>query len=410
MNLVSGNRLWTNINNIPNKYTYLSEDENCDVAIIGGGIVGCICAWYFSKAGIDTILLDKNIIGYGSTCGSTSLLQYEIDFDLIELQDKIGLKNARRAFTLCNDAIKTIEQLVNDLNLECGYTRRECIYYTDKDKDIKNITKEYLLRKSNGFNVEYLDAGSSKDRFSFNLKAGIYTYGAAAEINPYLFSHGIVSKSIENGLRVYENTEISNILYNSDERLTLETNKYKTITCKKVLIATGYEARNYIGSKYLTLNRTYTLATKPVNEFNGWYNRCLIRDYKSPYNYLRSTDDSRIIIGGEDTPASGILGSIYSVLNDEKLAESKYSKLEQTFHSMFPEMTDVEIEYKFSGLFGETKDGLPYIGPHKNYPNHYFCLGYGSNGILYAITGAQLLRDLHKGQFSEDLLLYSFER
>ena len=74
MNLVSGNMLWTKINKIPNKYTYLSEDIKCDVLIIGAGITGAICAHYFTMAGVDTAIVDKNIVGYGSTSASTSIL------------------------------------------------------------------------------------------------------------------------------------------------------------------------------------------------------------------------------------------------------------------------------------------------------------------------------------------------
>jgi glycine/D-amino acid oxidase-like deaminating enzyme len=36
------------------------------------------------------------------------------------------------------------------------------------------------------------------------------------------------------------------------------------------------------------------------------------------------------------------------------------------------------------GYFGETKDGLPYIGKHPNFPSAYFVLGFG-NGITFSI-------------------------
>ena len=59
MELVSGNTFWTATNNIPYKYTYLSNDMDYDVVIIGRGITGAICAYYFTEAGINTMLVKK---------------------------------------------------------------------------------------------------------------------------------------------------------------------------------------------------------------------------------------------------------------------------------------------------------------------------------------------------------------
>ena len=36
--------------------------ESVDVAIIGGGLMGCACAYYLSKAGARVLLIDKSII------------------------------------------------------------------------------------------------------------------------------------------------------------------------------------------------------------------------------------------------------------------------------------------------------------------------------------------------------------
>ena len=30
-----------------------------------------------------------------------------------------------------------------------------------------------------------------------------------------------------------------------------------------------------------------------------------------------------------------------------------------------------------------TADSLPYIGPHRRYPRHWFALGYGGNGMTF---------------------------
>lgn len=409
MKLVSGNRLWIQTNPILSQYPYLTENTECEVAIIGGGIIGAICAYYFTEAGIDTILVDRNIIGYGSTSASTSILQYEVDYDLTELQAKLGLEQALQGFKLCAQAVNDLEKIISNFKDKCDFSLRECFYYTANKSDVRQMEREYKLRKEQGFAVEFLDHKAAKGRFSFPVEAGIYSSQGAAQIDPYRFVHALLTKATDNGLRIFENTEIIE-QKNSGGYVELETNNHKKIQTKKVLIATGYEGRDYFKKRLVSLTRSFTLATKPVKAFTGWYHRCIIRDNESPYTYLRDTGDGRIIIGGQDMKVGGKNSGMAQLKDIEEVVESKYALLEANLNSYFPEISDLEVEYKFNGIFGETKDGLPYIGEHEDYPNYYFCLCYGSNGILYGIQAGQILRDLHLGTKRPELELYKFNR
>lgn len=77
MNLefVKGEPFFVRINKIKNKYEYLSEDIDTDVIIVGGGVTGSILGYYMSKNNINCVVLEKNIVGYGSTSITTALLQ-----------------------------------------------------------------------------------------------------------------------------------------------------------------------------------------------------------------------------------------------------------------------------------------------------------------------------------------------
>ncbi|WP_026895358.1 NAD(P)/FAD-dependent oxidoreductase [Clostridiisalibacter paucivorans] len=409
MRLISGETIWTKINEIPKKYTYLSDDLECDVAIIGAGITGAICAYHLTKAGIDTIIVDKNIIGYESTSASTSILQYEIDYNLVGLKGIIGEENAVKSFKLTADAVYEIQNIIKDLDDDCGFNLRDCFYYTNNESDISLLRKEYDLRKNNGFDVEFIDKSKAEERFSFPVKAGIYTNGNGGEIDPYRFAHALISKAEKNGLKVFENTEIVKI-NPSMNGVQLTTKNGFNISCKKALIAAGFESKNYIQQKTAILSRSFTIATKPIKNFAGWYKRCIIRDTNSPYTYLRTTSDDRILIGGEDLDVGGINSKVSNLSHENPISLDKYNVLQKKLGEMFPNIRDIGVEYSFSGIFGETRDGLPFIGEHEKYPNCYFCLGYGSNGILYATLEGKLLTDLYQGKIREELDLFKFHR
>src|SRR5689334_12845681 len=95
-------------NGLVTDYPKLERDLRADTVIMGGGISGALTAWHLCEEGIGSIVIDARTIGLGSTCASTSLLQYEIDTPLFRLTEMIGEEKAARAYMLCNEAINEL--------------------------------------------------------------------------------------------------------------------------------------------------------------------------------------------------------------------------------------------------------------------------------------------------------------
>src|SRR5690625_7896815 len=58
--------------------------ENYEVAVIGGGIVGCSVAYYLAELGLKTVLIEKNDIASGtsSRCdGNVTIVDKDPGFD-----------------------------------------------------------------------------------------------------------------------------------------------------------------------------------------------------------------------------------------------------------------------------------------------------------------------------------------
>src|SRR5688500_2520451 len=104
MDLKSGNPYWLIKDGLPYSYPKAENSFKTEVAIIGGGISGALVAYYLINAGIGCAVLDGRSIGLGSTSASTSSLLYEIDVPLIDLQHKVGYKNAVRSYQLSGES------------------------------------------------------------------------------------------------------------------------------------------------------------------------------------------------------------------------------------------------------------------------------------------------------------------
>jgi glycine/D-amino acid oxidase-like deaminating enzyme len=83
--------------------------------------------------------------------------------------------------------------------------------------------------------------------------------------------------------------------------------------------------------------------------------------------------------------------------------------LVKKFNKLFPDVK-LEVAYTWAGTFGETKDGLPYIGVHPRYPHAYFALGYGGNGITFSVIAAEIIRDYVTGHTNPDARIFRFGR
>jgi glycine/D-amino acid oxidase-like deaminating enzyme len=401
MDLRSGQAFWLLQNGLIASYPSLKQDISCDVAVIGGGITGALVAYHLVEAGMDVVVVDRRDIGAGSTAASTALLQYEVDTPMTELIKKVGKPNAERSYLLCLEAIGKIERLVEKVGVDCSFQKKKSLYLATTKDDVDGLREEYAARKAIGIDLDFLERNDITSRFSFDAPAALLSY-TAAQLDPYRFTFALLNRGMEKGLRVYDRTHITKFA-SEKNGVELQTERGNKIKARRVVFATGYEAQEQLKRKVVNLISTYALISEPTDSFVGWgEDQCLIWETARPYLYLRTTSDGRILMGGEDEPFQ----------DDEKrdrLIPKKTEKLVKRFGDLFPQI-DLEVAYSWAGTFGETKDGLAYIGSVKEYPSAYFALGYGGNGITYSMIAAELIRDLICGHPTPDAEIFSFER
>jgi glycine/D-amino acid oxidase-like deaminating enzyme len=400
MDLRSGHPFWLLKNGLLADYPSLKHDESCEVAVIGGGITGALVAYFFVLEGVETILVDKRDIGAGSTAASTALLQYEIDIELHNLISLVRESHGVRSYRLGLEAIDTVERLCEELEDDCAFERKTSLYLASRKSDVSELRKEYDTRKAFGFHVEYLEAKDIASRASFTAPGAILSHGDA-QVDPYRLTHRLIHAAKKHGLRVYDRSEVSNV-EPSNDGVVLHVNPGSRIRSHRVVFATGYESQQYLKQNVGVLKSTFALISEPFDSFDGWPDRALIWESARPYFYLRTTSDNRAIIGGEDVPYA-------TAHKSDQLIAGKTRKLQRRFSEMFPRL-NLEVSYTWAGTFGETKDGLAYIGQTPEFPHAYFALGYGGNGITFSVIAAKIITDLHRGRPNPDADIFRFDR
>ena len=411
MRIIGDSPIWKRRNTNETLYPTLPTDIKTDVVIVGGGTTGALTAHYLMKEGIDCVLVEKNQIAMNATSAATAILQYEIDQDLTHLSALVGEQQAQQAFLFDYQAVMEISQIVKEINSNCDFSFKPCFYYTQDPRKVDYMADECKKRQAIGIHCELFTAETHKDDFSFNFEAGIFSHYGAAIIDPVRFTRDLIAYNHAKGLKVYEQTNIVDYDLSTRE-VILTTDQNLTITANKLIVCTGYDAIKWFSSEkpFYTVTRSFSIVTKPVEEYTGWKESCIIRDDLDPYTYLRPTTNNSIIIGGEDIKVDDLEGEVANMGDRHPLALQQYHQLLKRVRHMFPQIDNIKTDYWCHGLFIDTQDGLPFIGKHPDYPGAYFNLGFGSNGILYSLIGAKLISQDYIGKNPKELELYKFNR
>ncbi|MEO6529025.1 MAG: FAD-dependent oxidoreductase [Gemmatimonadaceae bacterium] len=401
MDLTSGNPLWPALDGLPHTYTPLEHDTSADVVVIGGGITGALVADALVKAGVDTIVLDKRDVGRGSTCASTALLQYELDVPLTELRERRGSTHANRAYRATRRAIDDIAALVATLPDPVGFRRRQSLYLVSRERDVEVHRREFAARRQIGLDVAWLERNDLQRCFGIDRPAAILSEDAA-EVNAFALAHALLAGAAARGLRVFTRTQVERVDAKA-AGVAIHLSEGRIVSARHVVFATGYETREFVGVGPARLVSTFAIASAPGAVPLPWRESgALIWERADPYLYLRTTPDDRVIIGGEDE-------DFRDPAHRDALIPAKTECLTKRYRELFPDAS-IDVTHAWTGTFGETDDGLPYIGAHPDWPSCSFALGYGGNGIVFSMLAAELVRDATLGRVNPLAELFRFGR
>lgn len=400
MELRSPEAFWLLKNGILNSYPKLQENTSCDIIVLGAGITGALISHSLQMAGYDVIIIDKRDVANGSSAATTSMLQYEIDVPMVDLAEMIGIPGAVECYKAGIDSIDRLHELVKTEKIDCGFDLKESLQVAHSKKEVKHLRKEFEMRQQNNFDVAWLSSEEIKERYKMESYPGILSKKGAS-IDAFQFAHGLLFNNHKRGMRIFDHTEVNDINY-KDDGVVVKTDEGYTVEAKKIVFCTGFETLKMFRKKYADIVTTFACVSEQNFNFFEILDDTLIWDTANPYIYMRTTEDKRLLVGGEDIKYK------YGVIS-EKVKKQKSAKLAKKLKGLFPELNFIE-DYVWAGAFGVTKDGLPFIGEHPEYKNAIFVLGLGGNGITFSVQGMNLILKVLAGYTDSLLHYYRFDR
>ncbi len=400
MDLKSGSPFWLVKNGLVHAYPRLQEDLRCDVLVVGAGITGALISDHLVRAGMHVCVIESREAGWGSSCASTALLQYEIDTELQDLVKQYGVADAVLAYKSCERAIGSLHKIAKSLR-GIDFQLMESLYFASRWHHRSQVENEGKLRKAHGFKLKILDRTELEQRFGIDAPVGLLT-PIAAETDPYQFAYRLLRRVEMLGGRIHARTALARFQQKRGA-VRVDTADGAVIVCKHLIFAAGYESQNWLDQCVASNRSSYAFVSEPMPGELGMLKKTLIWESARPYLYMRRTSDERLLVGGEDDK--------YDVpLRRDARVVGKSEKLEKRIKKMFPELP-LKVAFSWAGTFAETDDGLPFFGTHEQHgPRVHFAMAYGGNGITYSLIGAELLRDRLLGKQHPCQNLFSFAR
>lgn len=386
MDIRSQEPFWIIKNELRFSYPSLKKDASSQILIIGAGITGALMAHYLVENGYEVMVVDRRDVATGSTAASTAMLQYEIDVPLSELIEQRGLQVALASYKACEESIYELEKLVKAVNSKCGFMKKESVYLASRRKDLDFLQKEYETRKEYGFDVRWCSE-KALSRMGVNAPGAIVSKSGAV-MDAHTLAQDLLRKVYKKGGAIYDRTEIDRI-DDKEGYLLCKTKGGPVIKAEHVVHCTGFESTETLNENVVNLLSTFAIASEKQSRLQKVFKDYILWNTSDPYLYFRSTSEGRIIMGGADHPFK-------NAMKRDALLPKKEKSLLKDFSKVFPN-TEFTPDYSWAGTFGETKDGLPYMGRPQPDRNEYYALGFGGNGITFSVMAREaILADIQK--------------
>ncbi|MBB6413129.1 NAD(P)/FAD-dependent oxidoreductase [Mesorhizobium sangaii] len=399
LDLRSGRPVWSAYRAPAVPTAALTRDAKADVLIVGMGISGAMTAEALTAHGHAVICIDRRGPLKGSTSATTALVQFEIDQPLSTLSKQIGKASAEQAWRRSRLAVSNLAARIAELDINCSPSRKPSLYLAGTVLSPSKLRDEAEARRQAGIAATYLTAVPLAEKFGIDREGAILSHGNIA-LDPRKLTAGLLLKAAERKARFHAPVEATAIEDSADE-VVVATRDGPTVTARHVVLATGYELVDIVPTAAHRIISTWAIATRPQPR-KIWPGAAFIWEASDPYLYMRATSDGRVVCGGEDE-------DFVDETRRDGLIADKSARIAEKLGRLFPHL-DVRPEFAWTGSFGTTTTGLPYIGAIPRHPRIHAVMGYGGNGITFSQIASEIVSASINGLSDTDAELFAFNR
>ncbi len=348
--------------------------EKVDVAIIGGGYTGLSAARTLAQRGANVVVLEAETIGWGASSRNGGMVLTGLKVAMQTAIQRYGRETAKRLFQCSLDSIDTVEQIVKEENIDCGFARTGHLLTANKPGQYDALQGEVeFMAKEFDHAVRLVPPKELRHEIGSTLYHGALVDEASAGLNPAQYVAGLARATEKAGAVLHARARVHS-LRRGGTRFHIQTER-GSLKAESVLVGTS----GYTGSATKKLQRkiipigSFIIATERlsdalVKELSP--KDRMIFDYKHYLNYFRLWDN-RMIFGGRAAFFPETAGTI------RRSAEI----LKREMVQVYPQLKNARVEYVWGGTLDFAFDMMTHVGEQDGIN---YSLGYAGHGVAMA--------------------------
>ena len=365
---------WHTTVHMPDDSSLTPLAQKVDVAVIGGGFTGLSAARILAKRGVSVAVLEAHTIGWGASSRNGGMTLTGLKPSMHTVMKKYGRDLARRLFHCSIESVDTVEQIVKEENIDCGFARYGHLLTANKPKhydDFKGVV-DFMAREFNHA-VRLVPQVQLHHEIGSARYYGALVDEVSGGLNPAQYVTGLAQAAEKSGAMLHACARV-NSLQRTGTQFHIQTER-GALTAESVLVGTsGYTSsvtRDLqkriipIGSFIIATER---LSDELAHELSP-KNR-MIFDSVHYLNYFRLWDN-RMIFGGR---------AAFFPENKNTIARSA-EILRREMVEVYPQLKDVKVEYVWGGTLDFAFDMMTHVGEKDGV---YYSLGYAGHGVAMA--------------------------
>lgn len=354
-------------------------ESSADVVIVGGGIAGMTTAYYLAKAGVESVVVERDAIGSHASGFAYGGLSPLSGFGIPGPQAEIALDGMR----MHRELSKT---LLEETGIDVDFRVRSSLALAFTEADMRRLQAALpWQRQQPGHAVRWLDGAEARrvePRITDETLGATLIEGGGA-VEPYRLVLALTRAAEHLGVRVRHGRVIG--LRRAAGRVTAVVLEREVLSCAAAVLALGpwsAEASDWIGvpidirplkGQILRLQAP----GPPVDCSVGW-----------GHNYATTKTDGLLWAGTTEEEA-GL---------DEESTLTARDEIGAALLKMLPAMADAQLAQQTACLRPVASDGLLVLGGVPGLDHAYVATGGARKGILYAPAMGQAIADLVLGR------------
>jgi glycine/D-amino acid oxidase-like deaminating enzyme len=386
------------------KHPSFKGRQETDVVVVGGGLTGCACASAIAAGGMKVILLEADRVAEGGTGAGLGAIVPEPDVRFRDADKLAGRRVARVGWKESHRSALELAAALKKLRTKCDLQPADFVINAATTEDLETLRREQIARRGAGVVAPWM-AGPAVTREIGAESVGALRLHGAFLFDPVRAALGLADAAEQSGARIYEQSAV---------RRTTFTRRYAdvilatgTIRTRGIVVATG-EPVGFVGQlrRHVRRQTGYAVATAPLSaamrrEFTG--KPAITTEARSDSHWWRPLTDDRILFTG------AVSRPVAARLRDKSVIQ-RTAQLMYELSLRYPAISGLPAAWGWDMPVVSGPDGLPWIGPHRNYPFHFFALAFGWHGDGLAWLAAKAALRYFQGDSRREDDVFGFVR